>query len=128
MEAKELIEKLSDTIKEYGGVDRFLGFDELNQSKLEEWKNHSSYPISAEEAAKTQKVLDTVGPFKKVNEERTGSDMDLMEYVFHFTDSNIYLRTYGSYDSWNGVSFYGELSWQQVKPRQIMTTIYEVVS
>ena len=127
MNAKELADKLESVIKELGWKpNNFAEYYELSQKTIEDCFNDKKYPMTREELAKDQKLVDTLGAFRKVQEERTGSDYDEMEYIFHFTDHNIYLAISASYSSWDSPTFYTDV-WHEVRPRQSTVTHYEAV-
>lgn len=125
MNSAELIEKLKAVLTDIDwNLDQFTDLHEISPEIIEKYVNDTRFPSSKEEFANDEKVIAAVGKIKRVQAERVGCDFDQMEYVFHFTDHDIYLAIAGSYNSWSGVEFYDK-NWYEVKPRQITTTIYE---
>lgn len=60
-----------------------------------------------------------IGPFKVIYENGGGEgEGDTIEVVWYFMHHNIYLRSYGFYDSWNGDNWEGA-EFEEVKPKAV---------
>ncbi len=128
MIAADLIEKLNTVMAEVGWeLHQFTAIHELSKAYLDRLENDKRYPVSSYELEKDRKVIAAVGGIKRVQEKRVGCDLDTMEYVYYFENHDIFLRIQGYYSSWDGVDF-RDAKWQEVVGREIVTTIYEVVS
>jgi len=122
MNSKEFIAKLERAISELGGNSEFMQYYGLNQEDIEASFNHPNYPRTREDLAPDQALVDALGSFKQVLRERCGSDMDVMRYVYHFSDHGIFLAMDAYYSSWDSPSF--DNDWYEVRPVEVTKTEY----
>ena len=65
-----------------------------------------------------------IGKWTEVYQYGGEGEGDHWESVKHFTDHDVYIRTVGSYQSYNGTEFYDGYG-EEVKPQQETRTIYK---
>jgi hypothetical protein len=65
-----------------------------------------------------------LGTYKRVHQDRVGSDKDTAETVYYFADHDCYIQFSGYYSSYERTEYD---TWLEVKPVQKTITIYEAV-
>ena len=122
MNAKEITTKLKEIIEEHfeGYLAEFMEIVEINEASV---KKSEEEDIAW--SSKDRALLTAFGDIEQVMHKRCGSEHDIMRYVYHFKDHDVFLCIDGSYSSWEGTSF--DDDWYEVKPYKVTSTKYKRV-
>jgi len=92
-------------------------------SENEVWKSYQSMPRSYD--VHKQRILEKLGLGKIVEIDQVGGESmgDHWHSVKHFVDHDVYIKTIGTYSSYEGTSFYNGYG-KEVKPQEKTITVY----
>jgi len=120
--AEEIIERLKDAFEDTeDGISNYA-FGWFRASKYFDSELYED--LSYKEKEDKAMELLGLGPIEEMEQVGGEGQGDLWYVVYHFVDHGVYIKTRGSYSSYNGTDFYE--GWgSEVKPTLKTITVFE---
>jgi len=120
--AEEIIERLKDAFEDTeDGISNYA-FGWFRTSKYFDSELYED--LSYKEKEDKAMELLGLGPIEEMEQVGGEGQGDLWYVVYHFVDHGVYIKTRGSYSSYNGTDFYE--GWgSEVKPTLKTITVFE---